>query len=556
MYLTDWRFNSNIAIIFLLVVNAIFIVVKSVSDIENSTTRHAAVVSPAESDTDAVPRQCPKWEAFDVRQEGNADFSGNCRTVAETATFEVRLCESRTQCGHGYFMLRRKDARACAHAMALDVAWEPEFDAWLKREIGPDAFTVVFSGPQRAAPSDWRHVGDCVYKHPFRLTNPGNYTVSIIHTHDEFHAVQEKRRTWQRVVNAPLLKDFRLDVCANNDCEVFTVASVERMWKRLPLCDRVNPVQGVYLRSDETIEMVDREKYKYEAFKVPYFWVPLGCKYDQLFELGRNNNCHDRNRSIIFTGDSHVRITWDVLNHRFAGTKALLDRNIHEGSRKNYFYSDQTKNVLWEERLEIKPAAAQDRRTAIDFAGRDGFLTWLSSDYSRNPGYEPKGTPEREFETNEIDRRLKYFDSLVFNLGMWQMTAIRDGGHFTSARYRAFLTHIAETMMEINRRRSAMNREPMLFIWNGLPTYPVFQNFDEDDKIKKDWRSPYRLKIWSDIADDTLAKYAHMRRLDAFGMTMPFLYETPDSAHFFKTPAVEAETDELLHKLNLCDTFF
>ncbi|KAJ3081503.1 hypothetical protein HK100_009867 [Physocladia obscura] len=80
-----------------------------------------------------------------------------------------------------------------------------------------------------------------------------------------------------------------------------------------------------------------------------------------------------------------------------------------------------------------------------------------------------------------------------------------------------------------------MKREPLDIIWHGLASFPVFTNMDDDDKIKKDWRSPYRLKIWSDIAEQVLSKYG-MRRLDAFEMTMPFVYDTPDGGHFFKTP--------------------
>ncbi|KAJ3030915.1 UNVERIFIED_CONTAM: hypothetical protein HDU68_007276 [Siphonaria sp. JEL0065] len=503
---------------------------------------------------------CPKWEPFNVKQQGDKDFSLNCRVVTTLPSFEISLCESMRECGQGYFLIQRRGDTECKRMMGRAISWDPDFETWMKESIGPDAFTFVFSGRQRTAPSDWRHLGNCLYKHPYRLTNPGLYTVTIMHTHDNFHAIQEKERTWQRVVNQPLLVDFELDVCSQH-CPAFTVKEIQESWSKkrdYPICDRENPVQGVYLRSGvEGVSMLEREQYKYEAFKVPYFWMPLGCKYDQLFELNSNSHCHDRNQSIKFIGDSQVRVAWDVLDRRLAGTKDLLSHNVHEGSRINYYVSDSDKNKFWEDNKPIRvPDWITERRTTIDFAGRDGHLHWFAKDYVDNPEYERDGNPESEAETNGIDRNLKRFDAMVFNVGMWPMSGIRDGGHFTAARFKAMLYWSAEAMMEMNRRRViAMKREPIVIVWHGLASYPVFTNFDDDDKKRKDWRSPYRLKIWSDIAEQVLSNYG-IRRLNAFELTMPFIYETPDGGHYYKTPAVEAETDEMLHKLNICGSTF
>ncbi|KAJ3225567.1 hypothetical protein HDU81_007785 [Chytriomyces hyalinus] len=497
---------------------------------------------------------CPKWEMFNVKEHGDKDFSLNCRVISpQVKGFEIKLCESMRECGQGYFLLKRLDKAQCTNAMARRISWDYEFEVWMKKEIGPDAFVISFSGPQRAAPSDWRHLGNCNYKHPFRLTNTGNYTVSIIHSHDNFEAIQETERAFLRPVNNHLLTNWPMDVCSSH-CKPFTSKVIEAM--PLPVCNRFLATQGVYLRSVEG-QMLEREKYKLDNYNIPYYWHPLACKYDQLFELGSNNKCHANNRSVKFFGDSQVRVSWDVTDRRLAGTRNLLKYSVHEGNRINYYYQDQKLNSFWEKGKKVPTAPSRfKRRTMINFAGRDGFLRWFTSDYVLNQ--EHHGIEDESFpETNIIDRKLREYDSVMFNVGMWPMSGIRVGGHFTAGRYKTMLAWAAENMMEVNHRRASMKAEHLIFIWHGLPSYPLITNVTEKIMIKKDWRSPYRLKIWSDIADDvlssTLQLSSSIRIINAFELTHPFIHDAPDAAHFYKTPAVEAETDEILHKLNICN---
>ncbi|KAI8836089.1 hypothetical protein BJ741DRAFT_198564 [Chytriomyces cf. hyalinus JEL632] len=478
---------------------------------------------------------CPKWEMFNVKEHGDKDFSLNCRVISpQVYGFEIKLCQSMRECGQGYFLLKRLNKAQCTKALARSISWDYEFEAWMKKEIGPDAFVITFSGPQRAAPSDWRHLGNCNYKHPFRLTNTGNYTVSIIHSHDNFEAIQEKERAYLRPVNNHLLAEWPMDVCSGH-CEPFTSDAIEAM--SLPVCNRFLATQGVYLRSVEG-HMLEHEKYKLENYNIPYYWHPLACKYDQLFELGSNNKCHANNRSIKFFGDSQVRVSWDVTDRRLAGMRDSLKYSVHEGKY-----------------VPTAPSRFK-RRTMIDFAGRDGFLRWFTSEYILNQEY--RGIEDESYpETNKIDRKLKGYDSVLFNVGMWPMSGIQVGGHFTAGRFKTMLAWAAENMMEVNHRRASMKATPLIFVWHGLPSYPLMKAVNEKTIIIKDWRSPYRLKIWSDIAEhvlsSTLQLSSSVRIINTFELTHPFLHDAPDAAHFYKTPAVEAETDEILHKLNICN---
>ncbi|KAI8619981.1 hypothetical protein BC830DRAFT_656576 [Chytriomyces sp. MP71] len=221
--------------------------------------------------------------------------------------------------------------------------------------------------------------------------------------------------------------------------------------------------------------------------------------------------------------------------------------NVREGSRANFYFRDASKNKYWlesdPERLE--PAVEGDklpRRTLLDFAGRDGYLGWFSSEYMHNLKYERDGRPGAKAETNGIDRKLKMFDSILFNTGMWPMSGIRDGGHFTAARYRAMLLWIAESPMEIQHRCPAVKRDPLTIVWHGLSALPLTKakDIDNEAKMRKDWRNPYRLKIWSDIADKVFeGPYSlQIHRINSFDMTLPFMFESRDEAHFFFTPDI------------------
>ncbi|KAI8827449.1 hypothetical protein BJ741DRAFT_675181 [Chytriomyces cf. hyalinus JEL632] len=546
-------FPSRIAVFALLAIGYIILVLVGAgfatepSEKLHSQSSSRTIYSFPSSTLEKIPPlnttlACPKWETFNVKAQGDKDFSRNCRIVAaKVGGFEIKLCESMHECGQGYFLLKRLDKAHCDKAMARSISWDYEFDAWMKKEVGPDAFVITFSGPQRAAPSDWRHLGNCVYKHPYRLTNTGNYTVSIVHANSNFEAIQEKDRTWLRSVNNEILAHWNLDVCSTH-CKPFTSDMIEQM--ALPVCDRWYPTQGVYLQSVEG-HMLEREQYKVENYRIPYF-----CRFQ-----------HAKNHSIKFLGDSQIRVSWDVTDRRLAGTRDPLLNNIHEGNRTNYYFQDGAPNRYWQEDKE-KPAAQEPskQRTMLDFAGRDGHLNWFTAEYAGNPEFWRLGDATVQFpETNNVDRRLREFNSVLFNVGMWPMSGIRDGGHFTAGRFKAMLTWAVENMMETNHRRGSMNAEPLTFVWHGISSYPVAkpQEFTQDTKLRKDWRSAYRLKIWSDLADQVLTSTPQLetsiRRINTFELTHPFIHDTPDGGHFFRTPAVEAETDEILHKINICE---
>jgi hypothetical protein len=54
--------------------------------------------------------------------------------------FDLQMCMSNKFCGEGYFVVKRKDRDECLASMEQRLSWDPELDAYLKREIGPVSF--------------------------------------------------------------------------------------------------------------------------------------------------------------------------------------------------------------------------------------------------------------------------------------------------------------------------------------------------------------------------------------------------------------------------------
>ncbi|ORY49803.1 hypothetical protein BCR33DRAFT_847081 [Rhizoclosmatium globosum] len=195
-------------------------------------------LSYSEDDTISTDKPiCPTWTAYDVNTQAAKDFSDNCRDVPVAPSYEsmfsVNLCESKTHCGQGYFLIERKDLYECYEEFNQLLSHNEQLDAYLKKNIGPDAFHMIFSGPERAAPTMWHQLSPCIYKLPYRLTNSGTYTLNLIHSHTNFSAINEVANKYPSPLVTPILPtNFTLSICPT--CPVFTPKSVTSL--DLPLC--------------------------------------------------------------------------------------------------------------------------------------------------------------------------------------------------------------------------------------------------------------------------------------------------------------------------------
>ncbi|KAJ3200095.1 hypothetical protein HDU82_009188 [Entophlyctis luteolus] len=512
--------------------------------------------------SDLIQPICPKWEPFDKQIQMSKDFAGDCdmrQVESQDRNFKVTLCASRTLCGQGYFLVERVDKKTCDAAISSKV-YSPNTAAndYFKNHLGPDAFHLIFDGPERAAPTMWHHLGNCVYKLPYRLVNTGHYSLHLVHTYEKFAAVDEANHVnYPTPVFSPLLNNFELSVCPH--CVKFTSASVWKMHQDLPLCSRTAPQQGVFLRMAEEGQRTRREKYKFENYGHPYIWEPLGCRFDQLFELGDNSTCiSQRDYTVAMQGDSHTRVLWFLTDLRLKGSKEPLEKNLkHHYIRSKYYdlnamepnvtnYIDLNEDGVYlgvEEDDSRLPMSGVD----LEYCSRTHMNDWIES--SKYVMQWDESTSETVGE-REQDKN----DAIVLSVGQWPASGIWAGGHYTLEHYEDMVEYGMHRLELSNHRRVSMKeKKPWDVIWFGVPGFMQYTDGANHYADWLDWRTNYRLKLYSDLANRVMLRYPHVKRMNTFDISFPWTQECPDGAHYLTTPALDAMVDEFLHKLNLCN---
>ncbi|KAJ3351130.1 hypothetical protein HDU83_009209 [Entophlyctis luteolus] len=344
------------------------------------------------------------------------DFSNNCRTLASNDTnFEVTLCQSQSHCGQGYFLVERIDKAQCADSMRTEVSWNSRVD-------------------------------------------------SLVHTYDEFGALIESNHTAVRApVHSQLLpQDFSIDVCSTF-CKPFTSESVSLM--DLPLCSRIMPQQGVYLRIDET-NPTKREKYKQENMGFKYIWEPLGCRFDQRFEQFDNTTCLSaRPYSVSLQGDSHLRALWYALDARLTGSTAssgsILRLDEHQHSR----YLDAT-------RLSNKLDVQDDGTTVAESSGSTNSLRvqYVSRAHLDNlvDSANHVFAYDEEWGGTLAEMEQDGNDAIVLASGHWLARGFWAGGHFTLERFEDMVEYaMGRLMLMDTRRNTARGKDPWHLVWFG-----------------------------------------------------------------------------------------
>ncbi|KAI9332088.1 hypothetical protein BDR26DRAFT_938116 [Obelidium mucronatum] len=421
----------------------------------------------------------------------------------------------------------------------------PTRNAFFKTKLGPDAFQLTFNGPERASPSLWQHLGNCSYKLSYRLVNPGIYSVQLIHTYDEFKAVNEViQNVWAKPVYRKLLvTEFVLDVCSSH-CPSFTSKHLQSL--DLPICSRNERQQGVYLRMTNETE---REVYKWQMYGHPYIWEPLGCRFDQKFELNSNSTCFTKtHKSILVIGDSQARILSWALDRRLSGSKDPLNEPAKSyGGLHNRYYNPQETahrglpNKIILNRNDTVVSKEELERVTFKFQEYLNIFVDVS-------GYR---TYDKKLNTSTTEKYLLDFDTVVFTVGHWPASAVHQGGHFSVERYVDLLEYISGYMESINRGRQSLGKQPLDFIWMDIYAFTIKLDPAVPHAKSIDWRINYRLKVWSDYANQIFQRRG-MKQLNGFDATLPWAQSTLDGAHFHGTPAMDSQVDELLHKVNVC----
>ncbi|KAI8621258.1 hypothetical protein BC830DRAFT_1095439 [Chytriomyces sp. MP71] len=517
----------------------------------------ALAPAPVESPEEMNIVSCPKFEAYDKRAQTAKEFEDYCKPIpTNSKDFKLNICQSPVLCGQGYFKIERIDKKRCAKELAMDLSWNINVERYLKEKVGPDAFYIQFDGPERAAFGMWTHLGDCVYKHPFRLINSGAYTVKIMHAFQSFDAINELKEDWSVPIMKNLIENYKLDICPH--CPVLTAAIVDAM--DIPICSRYEPTQGIYLQM--TME-TEREKYKFDNYHYPYIYVPLGCRFDQRFELHGNDSCISaRKYHVLVNGDSQSRLVWDQLDLRLAGDKTHHQENKKLGHRHtSYFSAKDIKAVDLKKRPNVTNRFGHSTNDGPDndiplddprFKMNRLRTNFIGTVSHMNMHYEKIKDWDDEMQVTAADKFFGNFDAILVNVGHWPASGNWAGGHFSIERYVDLIEYASNFMLVLNSRRHIFGKKAINYVWEGINAFKIEPDSDGFAAKGKDWRIDYRLRIFSDFAERTFRRRG-IKMMNSFDMTLPWAQESWDKAHLYNLPALDAQVDELLHKWNICN---
>ncbi|KAI9359641.1 hypothetical protein DFJ73DRAFT_902155 [Zopfochytrium polystomum] len=529
-------------------------------DIRISTTpQRESRPTSIEHKRDQRGRLCPAAIAVDLSEEhGRADSVGgddvDCVPVASrSAAFSVRLCESRRECGLGYYVVKRRDREACEEMMRETVSLDAETDAMYKREYGPDAFHLVLTGPQSfASAGAGTHVRNCTYHIPFRLANPGAYASTLVHTFTAFAAVSE---TVPAVVGATTLplppqraRNGTFQPPPQSAAASLTLHRPRRLLathtltacpgcrRQQPHADRwghrrrgvcrlsrggVSPRDGAYIRAGAAT--------RGEAGQHVYVFAPRGCGYAQTFHGRAGDACLAATGvaaagggGVLVYGDGHAGAVYAATVGRVAG-----DMRDGAGDAGDWTVN-QTTTLASRLRLAFRynPQLARLEADEAEFDAADAIVLQAAAVSSGQRTLEEYGAEMRRvfrFFAVEYPRRRRQ---------RWRVAA----GVGAPRRWTVvWLGLSAVPPAAFDDRRS----NERVFAFDARATR-------EFETVAAEMNRAVALK-----RDDS-AIVLRMARVDSFGLTLPLATVTLDSEHFHGTEAMDAVVTETLDRLDLC----
>lgn len=100
--------------------------------------------------------------------------------------FALELCHEPAKCNSFTLRVRRKHQQYCKSIESAErkVSPDPELDAWIRRNLGPDTFEIRTDGAERVAGQAAVYEGDCRWRFDVQLRNAGPVWLSAWHTYE------------------------------------------------------------------------------------------------------------------------------------------------------------------------------------------------------------------------------------------------------------------------------------------------------------------------------------------------------------------------------------
>ncbi|EJD55095.1 hypothetical protein AURDEDRAFT_109564 [Auricularia subglabra TFB-10046 SS5] len=439
-----------------------------------------------------------------------------CTSVAsEFDDFTVDVCRQPARCNAIDLVIKRTSASHCKaveDAMReVPVSNDTELTAFVRDQLGPDGFMVLVDGSERLARfQPDAYLGNCAYRFSLRFNNAGPVSLQIHWHYDDYFLYNENNMEWpimatERVLlPTPLYFNVCGQTCPTHVAPPSNVNAtvLDPAPEPLHACSSTAPVYGSYI----PVSYLD--SHWPGSFYEPlppnqnaYHFVPAGsCAWQH---AGTRYTDHAPcyripHTSVLFTGDSHMRVAFDGIVHRLAGHQYTMTESEKSGH----------KNASFENRY-------------IDFR------------------WDPFGDGLLTSDCDEIED----FDIIGFSIG-------HHLHRFNTQEYTEHITTVLDHITSIASSCSTKSGRARQLLYITPPA--VAPREDEFVRELKDRRTNLRIAHWARIGLD-LAAARGWRTVDQFAYTRAFVRDTKDDAHFIETDGLDPVLDDIVAKLGICD---
>lgn len=315
-----------------------------------------------------TPASCPS--PYDVGRSPIAHEGQGCKQItSNNDAFDMELCYSSHSCNEFTFRIKRTNSTACMESEgAPDPSLDPELSKWIKENRGPDAFLVRTDGAERFATVSDSYEGNCSYAFDIRLKNPGTLYLQAWWTFSvslAFHCCLKRPLTYQDRQNYQAYSDtddawpeqhlslldspITLDICQSNcvpitparllpNATTISIPSTSDVDVALPACSGSDPIRGSYLPAhplDILYPPITLPQGRNYPIVGRYNFIPESCQWRHAGTRFSNRieQCTEKKRKILFVGDSHGRVAWDVMIHRLSGHQDILTLSVRASPR-------------------------------------------------------------------------------------------------------------------------------------------------------------------------------------------------------------------------------
>eukprot|EP00755_Sulcionema_specki_P036129 Sspe_Gene.22173::Locus_8389_Transcript_3_3_Confidence_0.714_Length_2043::g.22173::m.22173 len=469
-----------------------------------------------------------------------------CRDVTSpelrAARGRLQLCQDSTGCT-GSFDFTPEAGYPCPTKALGKATTEASYAAWLEA-VGPLVHRIRLIGPEVVLPVP-RHEGRCRYRHLFHVNLPGVYRIEGEELYRDFRAFDEitpdtppltriplldlnETRTKEKVIAGAQHHDPKKNLWAWSDpvlgrelrrsrfrsskffiWDQFTLqakqtitCSVSSPPTSLPPCGpSTPPASGRWVHTGRARPLPPPPAFTHFERSSPlnlYTWIPFNCKLPAVTQRDALK-CFE-GRRVVFTGDSHNRVTYTHLANFLRRPDPPLDPEVKMMNGRSLVVGMNTSLDLLNDVL---------------------------------------------MEKHSLGRLSQQYDVVVAGFGSWalggggkdqQGRVKEDFGRWKRSQYISAVERIAKSAAEGMKGRRAAR-----VVWLTVPAYPINQR--RFAKMKGEYRTNPRLEKFNRDAAAVLTKY-NITVVDTFSPSHPMVHLSIDHNHH-----IGYVQDAILHSL-------